>query len=337
MRIAVIAPPSVPVPPPFYGGTEAVVDTLCRGYAAAGHDVVLFASADSTCPVEVRSTVDRSDGELIGQTEPELAHVLVAYDDAERFDIVHDHTLIGPILAGRTPQVPVASTIHLALQGNALRIYEHVPDNVHLIAISEAQRRPVPNLAITSVIHHGINPADLPVGAGDGDFCLFLGRMSPDKGARWAIAAAKKAGMPLILAGKMRSVEEITYFEEQVEPALSDDVRYLGEIPHQRKVELLGQARALLFPTLWNEPFGMVMLEALACGTPVISTMHGAVPEVIADGVTGFLCADEGAFAEAVGRIGSLDRRVCREAVEGYFSADRMVRSYLAVFDLLTR
>jgi glycosyltransferase involved in cell wall biosynthesis len=166
---------------------------------------------------------------------------------------------------------------------------------------------------------------------------LFLGRMTPDKGVLWAISAARKTGTPLLVAGKMRSPEEVAFFDEEVAPLLSDEVRYLGEIPHDEKVELLGRARALLFPTLWNEPFGMVTLEAFACGTPVISTLHGAVPEVVEDGVTGFLCQDEPAFAEAISRIDAIDRRACRAAVEGYFSADRMVTNYLSLFDLLVR
>lgn len=337
MRIAVIAPPSVPVPPRFYGGTEVVVDMLCRGYAAAGHEVVLYASGDSTCPVEVRATFPTARGDAIGHTEPELRHVLTAYDDAPEFDIVHDHTLLGPIYAGRLPSTTVVNTIHLALERDVLTIYEHMPDNVHLVAISEAQRRPVPHLPITTVVYHGIEATDFPVGPGDGDFCLFLGRMTADKGVLWAISAARKAGVPLLLAGKMRSPDEIAFFEEKVAPLLSDDVRYLGEIPHAEKVDLLGRARALLFPTLWNEPFGMVTLEAFACGTPVISTLHGAVPEVVEDGVTGFLCPDEPTFAEAISRIDAIDRRACRAAVEGYFSADRMVTNYLSLFELLAR
>lgn len=337
VRIAVVAPPSVPVPPPFYGGSEVVIDTLCRGYQASGHDVVLFASGDSTCPVEVRSTFPEARGSLIGHTEPELAHVLYAYDQAAEFDIVHDHTVIGPIYAGRRPDVHVATTVHLALQGPVLSIYEHLPANAHLVAVSEAQRRPVPHLRVATVIHHGIDAGAFPVGTGDGGFALFLGRMSPDKGVMWAISAARKAKVPLLIAGKMRTADEVAYFREAVEPALSDDIQYLGEIPHAEKVALLGRARVVLFPTLWNEPFGMVMLEALACGTPVIGTFHGAVPEVLAEGKTGFLCADEASFAEAIGRVGQIDRHDCRAAVEGYFSADRMVRSYLAFFELLAR
>ncbi|MDQ3107296.1 MAG: glycosyltransferase, partial [Actinomycetota bacterium] len=199
----------------------------------------------------------------------------------------------------------------------------------------QAQRRPVPDLPIAGVIHHGIRATDFPVGDGEGGYCLFLGRMSPDKGPHRAMEAAYKAGTPLLMCAKMRDPWEFDYFDEYVRPYLNDDIRYLGEVPHERKLELLAGAAALLFPIRWNEPFGMVMIEALACGTPVLAFPEGAVPEVIEDGTTGLLCRDVAELSEAITRIPTLDRRACRAAVEGYFSADRMVREHLELFETL--
>ena len=214
-------------------------------------------------------------------------------------------------------------------------------DNPHAIAISEAQHRGAPDIPIARVIHHGLDAADFPFGDGggdeSGDFLLFLGRMAPDKGAHRAIQVARGAGMRLLMAAKMREAWERSYFDEQVAPLLGADAVYLGEVPHERKIELLCQAKALLFPIRWNEPFGMVMLESMACGSPVLAFPEGAAPEVVEDGKTGFLCADEAAMVEAVGRIDELSRVDCRSAVEGYFSTERMVADHIELYRSIVR
>jgi glycosyltransferase involved in cell wall biosynthesis len=207
---------------------------------------------------------------------------------------------------------------------------------VSVVAISEAQRAPAPQLRIARVIHHGLDAADFPMGDGAGGYFLFLGRMSPDKGAHRAMEAAYKAGVPLVMAAKMREPAEYEYFEHYVQPYLNENLVYLGEVPHERKLELLAGARGVLFPIKWNEPFGMVMIEAMACGTPVIAFPEGAAPEVVKHGVTGFLCPDVADMADAIGRVGSLNRADCRAAVEGYFSTTRMVGEYLSLFTSLT-
>ena len=204
-------------------------------------------------------------------------------------------------------------------------------------AISHAQRRAAPEIPIARVIHHGVDATQFPVGIGagdeDGPYVLFLGRMAPDKGPDRAIQIARDAGYRIYLAAKMREPWEMRYFSEHVEPLLGDDAHYLGEVSHQRKLELLAGASALVFPIRWNEPFGMVMLEALACGTPVLAFPEGAAPEVVDDGRTGFLCEDEEAMVEAIGRLSELDRSDCRMAVEGYFSTDRMVAEHIELFE----
>jgi glycosyltransferase involved in cell wall biosynthesis len=333
MRIAVIAPPWTPVPPVLYGGTELVVDRLATGFQAAGHEVLLFTTGESTCPVPRAFVLPAAQGHRIGMAVPELIHVAAAYDAVQGFDIVHDHSVFGPFYAERYPNLHVVTTVHGPLDGELSAIYERIADRVPVVAISHAQRKPAPHIPVARVIHHGIDAADFPYGAGDGGYFLFLGRMSPDKGAHRAMEAAHKAGVRLIMCAKMREPDERAYFEDFVQPYLNDDLVYLGEVPHQEKLDLLAGAAGLLFPIRWNEPFGMVMIEALACGTPVLAFPEGAAPEVIEDGKTGFLCHDELDMAEAIGRIHTIDRAACRAAVEGYFSTRRMVDEHIALFD----
>jgi glycosyltransferase involved in cell wall biosynthesis len=343
MRIGVVAPPWAPIPPVLYGGIEVIVDQLATGFQDAGHEVLLFTTGDATCAVPRRHHLDQAEGHRIGYTAPEMRHVLAAYDVLREWgaDLVHDHTLAGPVhaatLAAGTGGLPfpVVTTMHNQFDVELTDIYRRVAGEVAIVAISHAQRRPVPDLPIARVIHHGIRAADFPVGDGQGGYCLFLGRMSPDKGPHRAMEAAYKAGMPLLMCAKMRDPWEFDYFDEYVRPYLNEDIQYLGEVPHERKLELLAGAAALLFPIRWNEPFGMVMIEALACGTPVLAFPEGAVPEVIEDGRTGFLCREVADLSEAIGRIGELDRAACRAAVEGYFSTDRMVREHLELFTTL--
>jgi glycosyltransferase involved in cell wall biosynthesis len=339
MRIALIAPPWTPVPPDLYGGIEVVVDRLARGFDKAGHDVVLFTTGDSTCPVERRFVLPQSEGVRIGAAVPELQHVMAAYEDDAVLaaDIIHDHTVFGPVYAALRTTQPLVTTVHGAFVRELADIYERVARQVPVIAVSHAQRKPAPHIPIARVIHHGVDVDDFPMGRGDGGYALFLGRMAADKGAHIAVDVARKAGVPLKLAGKMREPLEFEYFETRVQPLLGDDAVYLGEVPQEHKLELLAGARAVLFPIRWNEPFGLVMIEALACGTPVLAFPEGAAPEVIEDGRTGFLCHDEAAMAEALTRVDTIDRDACRAAVAGYFSTERMVREHLDFFESLVR
>ena len=333
MRIAIIAPPWAPIPPSGYGGIEAVLDHLALGLQRAGHDVLLVTTGDSTCPVPRAEVLDEAQGNRIGSAVPELRHVIGAYDLVQGFDVVHDHTVVGPFYCERFPDLRVVTTIHGPFNDDLIPLYERTADRVPLIAISHAQRKPVPHIPIARVIHHGIDAGQFPFGLTGGDYALFLGRMSPDKGAHRAIDAAKKAGVPLLMAAKMREPDERAYFDAFVRPHLDDDVQYLGEVSHARKLELLAGARALLFPIRWNEPFGMVMIEAMACGTPVLAFPEGAAPEVVEDGRTGFLCHDETAMAEALGMVDQISRQDCRAAVEGYFSVERMVAEHVALYE----
>jgi glycosyltransferase involved in cell wall biosynthesis len=278
-----------------------------------------------------------AEGMRIGMAVPEQRHVMAAYEAITEWgaDVVHDHSIIGPFhAADRYPDLPVATTIHGPFNEELTDLYRRLNESrTPIIAISHAQAASAPSVACERVIHHGVDASDFPVGDGAGGYCLFLGRMSPDKGAHRAVAAAKEAGVPLFLAAKMREAWERTYFEDFVEPHLTDDIRYLGEVPHEEKLELLAGATALLNPIRWNEPFGLVMIEALACGTPVLAFAEGAAPEIVQDGVTGFLCEDEHAMAQNIARAGDLDRTKCRAAVETYFSTKRMVDEHVELFE----
>jgi glycosyltransferase involved in cell wall biosynthesis len=339
MRIAVVAPPWTPIPPPLYGGIELVVDQLATGLLAAGHDVTLFATGDSTSAVPIKWVLPEAEGMRIGMAVPEMRHVLFAYRSITEYDVVHDHTIVGPFYAERYPGIKVVTTIHGPFNEELTDLYRVLAPRVPIVCISNAQRQAAPDLQVARVIHHGIDASAFVEGDGqgddDGEYVLFLGRMSPDKGAHRAIEVARKAGVRILLAAKMREPWERSYFEEYVEPHLGEHAVYLGEVSHEVKLELLRGARALLFPIRWNEPFGMVMLEAFASGTPVIAFPEGAAPEVIENGVTGFLCDDEAAMADAVGRLSEIDRSACRAAVEGYFSTSRMVAEHVDLYEQL--
>ncbi|MGD9701974.1 MAG: glycosyltransferase family 4 protein [Acidimicrobiia bacterium] len=333
LRVGLIAPPWVPVPPTVYGGTELVVDGLARGLTRAGCEVVLWTTGDSTCPVERRWVHPRALG-TVADAAAELIHVAGAYRDLAEMDVIHDHTLAGPLWAGRYGcQVPVVTTAHGEFTPELRKHYRAVAAaGIDIVAISRSQRCTVPELPITAVIHHGIDTATFPVGLGTGGYVAFLGRMSPTKGVHRAIAVARAAGVPIVLAAKMWEPDEHRYFAEVVEPMLGPDAVFIGEIGGRRKLELLGGAMALLNPIRWPEPFGLVMIEALACGTPVLSFAEGAAPEIVEHGRTGFLCADEDEMAAAIRLVPDLDRAECRARVEARFSTERMVEDHLQLY-----
>ncbi|MGD9995897.1 MAG: glycosyltransferase family 4 protein [Ilumatobacteraceae bacterium] len=332
MSIGVIAPPWVPVPPPVYGGTEVVVDHLARGLERAGHHVVLFTTGDSTCPVDRRSVLRDARG-TCGLFTDELAHVQAAYDELDGCDLIHDHTQLGPLwsmLKGGSP--PVVTTVHGSFTPELTRLYRTVSPHAAVIAISEHQRRSAPSVPVSAVIHHGIDVERVPVGRGRGGYVLFLGRMSPTKGVHRAMAVARRAGKKLLIAAKMWQPEEVEYFRERVEPHLGADAVYIGEVGGRAKFDLLAKAEALLNPIRWPEPFGLVMIEALATGTPVVAFPEGAAPEIVDHGLTGFLCRDEDEMVERLRQIDTIDRRECRRTAEQRFSADRMVADHVALY-----
>jgi glycosyltransferase involved in cell wall biosynthesis len=343
MKIGLLVPPWLPVPPPSYGGTEAVVDRLARGFAARGHDVLLWSTGDSTCPVPTGWRFDRARPEDIGDMSVELEHVRAGYEAMVTWgaDVIHDHTLSGPGFSGVHAHCPVVTTCHGPFDSVLGDLYRQISTRVPVVAISHDQASRAEGIRVQCVIHHGIDVEEIPVGDGVGDergpYLLHVGRMCADKGIPNAIGAARRAGQRLVIAAKMREPLEHQYFRTCVEPLLGHGVEYVGEVDQQRRNELMGAATALLNPIQWHEPFGLVMIEAMACGTPVIALRKGAVPEIVDEGVTGFVRDDEAGLVEAIERVGSLDRAVVRSTVAARFDTMRMVDQHVALFEELVR
>ncbi|HSU34292.1 MAG TPA: glycosyltransferase family 4 protein [Propionibacteriaceae bacterium] len=338
MRIGLIAPPWVPVPPPAYGGLESVVDRLARGLARAGHDVLLAAAANSTCPVDLVPGMEDvpPDAPITGDTITELAHVAKAYAAMSGMDVIHDHTIAGPLYRHRPVGVPVVVTNHGPFEPRPNLLFHKMQSDTTIVAISHHQASTACDVQIDRVIHHGLDVDDIAVGPG-GTYAAFLGRMCEDKGPRQAIEVARLAGMPLKIAAKMREEAELCYFRANVEPLLGGDIEYVGEVDEAGKYQLLGNAIVLLNPIQWAEPFGLVMIEALACGTPVVATRAGSVPEIIQDALTGFIRDDHAGLAQGLLRANDLDRKVCRKVAETQFSTARMVADHVELYRQLHR
>jgi len=337
MRIAVVAPCWFPVPPVGYGGIEWVVSLLADGLVDSGHDVTLFASGDSHTKANLAYAHAAAPSEWIGRSFWELRHVLHCFERADEFDVVNDHS--GPLAAtlGAAIDTPLVHTVHGPLEGEPGLLYDQVaavaPDTA-LVSLSMNQRKPRPNLNWIANCPNALDLSVYPFRPYRGDYLLFLGRLSPDKGAHRAVAVAMEAELPLKIAGKMREPKEHEYFAEFVEPHLGDGIEWLGEVSHGQKVELLQHARATLFPIEWEEPFGLVMIESMACGTPVIATSRGAVPEVIEHGRSGIVVDDYRLIPAALEEADRLDPRELRRYVEERFSPLRMVRDYSKAFRL---
>ena len=337
LRIAVLAPPWFAVPPTGYGGIEWVVSLLADGLVDAGHDVTLFASGDSRTRAKLAYVFETAPSELIGRTFWELQHVISCYERFDEFDVINDHSGPPSAAIGGAVPTPVVHTVHGPLTGEPGRLYEaisKVSPKVGLISISMNQRKPRPELNWVGNCPNALDLSVYPCKPHTGDYLLFLGRMSPDKGAHRAVAVAMELGVPLKIAGKCREPKEIEYFSEFVEPHLgpAHGIEFLGEVNHGQKVELLQDAKVTLFPIEWEEPFGLVMIESMACGTPVIATRWGAVPEVIDDGRTGFIVDHYRGMAEAVERIDEIEPIECRRYVEERFAPERMVADYLKAY-----
>jgi glycosyltransferase involved in cell wall biosynthesis len=337
LRIAVLAPPWFRVPPTGYGGIEWVVSLLADGLALAGHDVTLFASGDSRTHAKLHAVYERAPSEHIGRSFWELRHVLACYERYDEFDVINDHSGPPSAAIGGAVPTPVVHTVHGPLDGEPGLLYEaiaRVAPNVGLISISLNQRKPKPDLNWIANCPNALDLSVYPCKPHRGDYLLFLGRLSPDKGAHRAIAVAIQSGVPLKIAGKCRERKEREYFKELVEPHLgaSRGIEYLGEVNHGEKVELLQDARATLFPIEWEEPFGLVMIESMACGTPVIATRWGAVPEVIEHGRSGIIVDDYRVMPAALEEVDRIDPLECRRYVEERFAPERMVADYLDAY-----
>jgi glycosyltransferase involved in cell wall biosynthesis len=335
VRIGILSPVWFPVPPPGYGGIEWVVSLLADGLADAGHEVTLFASGDSHTKARLSSVFRVAPSERIGQTFWELQHALGALERAGEFDVLNDHTGLMGLTLGGLVSTPFVHTVHGPVDGEPGELYEQVVrvvPNSKLISLSMNQRAPKPDLPWIANCPNALDLSMYPVKPHTGDYLLFLGRMSADKGCHRAIAVARQAGLPLKIAGKNREPDEQAYFAEYVEPHLNAEIEYLGEVNHGQKVELLQDARATLFPIEWEEPFGLVMIESMACGTPVIATRWGAVPEVIEHGHSGIVVDHYRDMPAALEAADALDPMDCRRYAEERFSPERMVADYLEAY-----
>ena len=289
MKIALLAPPWYSVPPRAYGGIESLVAGLADGLTRRGHDVLLLSAGPSTTTATGYTTLSAAADDRLGDETTALLHATMAEDAIRDFDpdVVHDHTLTGLSLASYR-SCPTVTTVHGAVTGDYAELLRRSPD-VHLVAISEAQRRTAPDLPWAATVHNGIPVSAFPFSDTKDDVLVFLGRMHPDKGIVQAIDVAERSDLPLVIAARVHGGFEERYFADVVRPRLSSHVEFAGELNFADKTALLGRARALLFPLQWPEPYGLVVSEAQACGTPVLSLRRGAVPELVVEGRTALL------------------------------------------------
>ncbi|MCA0049080.1 glycosyltransferase family 4 protein [Mesorhizobium sp. B283B1A] len=341
MKIAQIAPLMESVPPKLYGGTERIVSYLTEELVRQGHDVTLFASGDSSTSAELVACCDTA-LRLNPNAHNHIPYHVMMLERvrrrADEFDVLHFHVdvLHFPIIrefARRT-----VTTLHGRLDLPDLAQLYAMFDDIPLVSISNDQRRPMPPVNWLGTVYHGLPLAILPFQPKASGYLAFLGRISPEKGPEVAMEIAARAGMPLKIAAKIDAVDQ-SFWSKKVEPQLlrNSKVEFIGEIDERQKAEFLGNATALLFPIDWPEPFGLVTIEAMACGTPVIAFNRGAVPEVIDDGVSGLIVESVDEAVEALRRIGGLDRARVRKAFEKRFTVERMCSDYLAIYHSLAR
>jgi glycosyltransferase involved in cell wall biosynthesis len=334
MRIAMVAPPWYPVPPQAYGGIELVVALLVEGLVARGHDVTLIANdAAGAGASRAFGSYVAAPSARIGEALPEVVHAAYAGRllPGLDVDVVHDHSTAGPLTAAARA-VPTVVTAHNDVGGEFGRILMYLGDSVVPVAISVAQRRLAPRIPWAATIYNGLDVAAYPFVADKEDFALFLGRMGPQKAPHLAIDAARAAGRRIVLAGKCTEPVEQDYFAAEIEPRLGPDAAWVGEADLPLKMQLLSSAAVMVFPIQWDEPFGMVLLEAMACGTPVVSLARGAAPEVVVDGRTGFVRERLAELPAAIDAAVGLDPHTCRRHVVERFSAQAMVTAYESLY-----
>jgi glycosyltransferase involved in cell wall biosynthesis len=329
LRIAMVVPPWFELPPRGYGGIEAVCADLVDALVARGHEVTVIGAGRNGTRGRFRRTYRIPQGARLGEPMPEVLHTAAAGRilDTVDVDVVHDHTLAGPLLA-RGREVPTVVTAHGPVSGEPGEYYRHLGDSVRLVAISQAQRRSAPDLPWCATVHNAIDATAFPFRERKQDWVLFLGRCTPDKGMHLAIDAARAAGRKIMVAAKCTEPAETAYFEAEIKPRLGPAAEWLGEVGGERKKELLSTAGCLLFPIQWEEPFGMVMIEAMACGTPVVALRRGSVPEVVTHGVTGLVCDDPAELPDAVNAAGTIDPAACRNDVLTRFHPETMAAGY---------
>ncbi|WP_395676631.1 glycosyltransferase family 4 protein [Inquilinus sp.] len=337
MRIAQVAPLFEAVPPKLYGGTERVVSFLTEEFVALGHDVTLFASGDSVTSAKLEPSWPRAmrlDASVRDWIAPHMHMLEQVYRRSGEFDVIHCHLDYFPFSLFSRGDTPFVTTLHGRLDLPELHPIFETFSHVPVVSISDAQRRPMPKAGWIATVHHGL-PAQLlaPV-PGERGYLAFLGRIAPEKRVDRAIEIAAKSGLPLKIAAKVDKADQ-EYFDAEIKPLLarSPHVDFIGEIDDSQKSAFLSGAIGLLVPIDWPEPFGLVMIEAMACGTPVVAYNRGSVPEVIDEGVTGFVVEDEIGAVAAVQRLPGLSNTRIREVFDQRFTARRMAQDYLAIYE----
>jgi len=337
MRIAQVAPLYESVPPKLYGGTERVASYITEGLIKLGHDVTLYASGDSQTSARLRSVCERAlrldGGKLVSPLAHHLNLIEIVAQEADEFDLVHFHLDYLPFSQIRRLEIPAVTTLHGRLDIPDLYPLFREFDDMRLISISDAQRAPMPWASWLATVPHGI-PEDLyQPRFSKGDYLAFLGRISPEKRVDRALEIARHAGMPLRVAAKIDDADR-SYFEAEISDLLvNSDVEFVGEIGEHEKADFLGNAAALLFPIDWPEPFGLVMIESMACGTPVVAFRGGSVGEIVDEGITGFIVESVEQAITAAKRILSIDRVACRQRFLERFTSRRMCEQYLTAYE----
>jgi glycosyltransferase involved in cell wall biosynthesis len=335
MRIAQVAPLIEAVPPKWYGGTERVISWLIDGLLELGHDVTLFASGDSITEAKLETVWPKAlrlDGNVRDQNALHMLMLEKVRRQAGDFDCLHFHLDYYPFSLFSRQPTPFVTTLHGRLDFPEHKLVFSEFASVPLVSISDVQRRPIPNAGWVRTIHHGMPARLLEPRAATPSYFAFLGRMSPEKAPDRAIAIARRCGVPLKIAAKVDKLDQ-EYFEAVVRPVLNTaDVEFIGEIGDAEKSDFLSNALALLSPVVWPEPFGLVIIEAMACGTPVIAFRQGAIPELVEDGLNGFIVDDEDGAVAAAARLPELSRAAVRRRFEQRFTARRMASDYVSVY-----
>lgn len=335
-----LAPPWIAVPPPGYGGIEEVVALLTDQLISRGHLVTLFAAPGSSSTARVRALLSEPHPDRIGESRFEADHVARAFaeidaarDNGAAFDVIHDHSGFVALAMADRIDTPMVHTIHGPFENETVEFYSEHGHRARTVAISESQRQQAPPaLRASAVIPNPIAVADWPLRRRKDNYLLWIGRMTEEKGPHRAIEIARRRGLQLLLAGPVQPGHE-SFFETEIAPRLDDRrVRYLGEVGGRQRTELFARASALLMPIRWPEPFGMVMVEALACGTPVVAFPEGAAREVVLDGQNGFLVSDEAEATRAVGRLRLIDPARCRASVASRYAPTSVAASYERVY-----
>lgn len=336
MRIAQIAPPIESVPPKYYGGTERVVYELTEGLVKRGHKVTLFASGDSYTSARHVATLKQNLRELAGENISErirysMIHLGTAYEQQDQFDVIHDHTgTFGLVFAHLSP-VPSVLTLHGSFSEENAALFRRFPKPA-LVSISNAQRKGAPDLNYIDTVYNGLSFSKYPFSLHSKGYLLFVGRICPQKGVHHAIRVARYLKLPLIIAAKYEPHINRDYFEKEIKPFLNKTITWIGEVGEKERNNLYKHALAFLHPVTWPEPFGLTLIEAMACGTPIIAFDKGSIPEVIKHGKSGYVVKNVPEMIEAVKKVDLIDRNYCRSYARNTFSADKMVKKYEIIY-----